>query len=58
MENIHPKKRITDWPREERPREKLIRHGAEHISNAELIAWRKRPCVLYFQALSFKVARY
>ncbi len=30
--------RITDWPKEERPREKLIRFGAEHISNAELIA--------------------
>jgi len=32
------KRRITDWPKEERPREKLIRYGVENISNAELIA--------------------
>ncbi len=38
MGNEGIKKRITDWPKEERPREKLIRYGAEHISNAELIA--------------------
>lgn len=30
--------RITDWPEDERPREKLIRFGAAHLSNAELIA--------------------
>ena len=30
--------RITDWPKDERPREKLLRHGAETLSNAELIA--------------------
>lgn len=30
--------RITDWPEDERPREKLIKHGPESISSAELIA--------------------
>lgn len=30
--------RIKDWPPEERPREKLIRFGADSISSAELIA--------------------
>lgn len=30
--------RITDWPQEERPRERLERLGAESISNAELLA--------------------
>ena len=29
---------ITDWPREERPREKLLAHGATALSNAELLA--------------------
>jgi len=28
----------TDWPLEERPREKLIRHGAETLSDTELLA--------------------
>ena len=32
------KSRITDWPLEERPREKLLALGADAISNAELIA--------------------
>ena len=32
------KSRITDWPLEERPREKLMRLGADAVSNAELIA--------------------
>ncbi len=32
------KSRITDWPLDERPREKLLRYGADTISNAELIA--------------------
>jgi len=32
------KSRITDWPVDERPRERLIAKGAESISNAELIA--------------------
>lgn len=31
-------KRITDWPEEERPRERLMRNGAESVSSAELIA--------------------
>ncbi len=29
---------ITDWPLEERPREKLLRMGAEGLSDAELLA--------------------
>ena len=29
---------ITDWPREERPREKLLAHGPGALSNAELLA--------------------
>ena len=29
---------ITDWPREERPREKLLAHGPTALSNAELLA--------------------
>jgi DNA repair protein RadC len=29
---------ITDWPREERPREKLLAKGAESLSDAELVA--------------------
>lgn len=29
---------ITDWPPEERPREKLLRRGAESLSDAELVA--------------------
>lgn len=32
------KARITDWPLDERPREKLIKSGAESVTNAELIA--------------------
>jgi DNA repair protein RadC len=29
---------ITDWPVEQRPRERLIRNGAHHLSDAELLA--------------------
>lgn len=29
---------ISNWPEDERPREKLILHGAENLSNAELLA--------------------
>lgn len=29
---------ITDWPAESRPREKLLAHGAQHLSDAELLA--------------------
>lgn len=32
------KSRITDWPLDERPREKLMQYGPEAVSNAELIA--------------------
>jgi DNA repair protein RadC len=30
--------RLKDWPAEERPREKLARHGVETLSDAELLA--------------------
>lgn len=29
---------ITDWPQEQRPRERLIRHGPQTLSDAELLA--------------------
>jgi DNA repair protein RadC len=29
---------ITDWPKNERPRERLLRHGAAHLADAELLA--------------------
>jgi DNA repair protein RadC len=29
---------ITDWPVDERPRERLIKHGAQALSDAELLA--------------------
>ena len=29
---------ITDWPEDERPREKLLDRGAEALTNAELLA--------------------
>lgn len=29
---------ITDWPQDQRPRERLIRHGARALSDAELLA--------------------
>ena len=29
---------ITDWPEEERPREKLLQKGAESLTDAELLA--------------------
>ncbi len=29
---------ITDWPADERPREKLLQHGAKSLSDAELLA--------------------
>ncbi len=31
-------KRITDWPKDERPRERLMKSGANSVSSAELIA--------------------
>jgi len=30
--------KITDLPRDERPRERLIKHGASALSNSELLA--------------------
>jgi DNA repair protein RadC len=29
---------ITDWPEDQRPRERLIKHGAQFLSDAELLA--------------------
>lgn len=29
---------ITDWPEDQRPRERLVRHGAQTLSDAELLA--------------------
>lgn len=29
---------ITDWPKADRPREKLLTHGEQHLTDAELIA--------------------
>lgn len=29
---------ITDWPEDQRPRERLVRHGAQALSDAELLA--------------------
>lgn len=29
---------ITDWPAEQRPRERLIKHGPQVLSDAELLA--------------------
>jgi DNA repair protein RadC len=29
---------ITNWPEEERPREKLMNLGARHLTDAELLA--------------------
>ncbi len=31
-------RRIKDWPADERPREKLLAHGAENLTDAELLA--------------------
>jgi len=38
MEMIDPPRRIKDWPEEDRPREKLLAHGPEKLSDAELLA--------------------
>lgn len=40
MKNIETSKRktIKEWPEEQRPREKLLKHGSKALSNAELIA--------------------
>ena len=37
-EPLHFRTRIKDWPDEERPREKLLKHGPETLSDAELLA--------------------
>lgn len=39
--------RITDWPADERPREKLLEQGADVLSDAELLAIF---CVLVLKA--------
>lgn len=35
-EEINPK--VKDWPESERPRERLIKHGADSLSDAQLLA--------------------
>ena len=37
-EPAHYHSKITEWPKEERPRERLISHGAQALSDAELLA--------------------
>jgi DNA repair protein RadC len=29
---------ITDWPEDQRPRERLLKHGPQHLSDSELLA--------------------
>ena len=39
--NYEPKSEylpIKNWPEEERPREKLVKFGKEHLTNCELLA--------------------
>ncbi|NLC70613.1 MAG: DNA repair protein RadC [Desulfuromonadaceae bacterium] len=38
MKTIDPPRRIKDWPEQDRPREKLLAHGADKLSDAELLA--------------------
>jgi DNA repair protein RadC len=38
METLPDKLSIRDWARDDRPREKLMQHGAQTLSDAELIA--------------------
>lgn len=38
MSTIPPKFTLKDWSLEERPREKLISQGSQHLSNSELLA--------------------
>ena len=38
MDNIEYRCTIKELPKEERPREKLLKYGAEQLSNAELLA--------------------
>lgn len=42
---------IADWPEEDRPREKLLKHGAHTLSNAELLAILIRLGVKGFSAV-------
>jgi DNA repair protein RadC len=35
---IYPIMAISDWPESERPRERLLKNGAEHLTDAELLA--------------------
>ncbi len=38
MENTKKSYTIKDWPEYERPRERLLHHGAEYLTDAELLA--------------------
>lgn len=47
---------ITDWPEHERPRERLLRHGASNLSDAELLAIFLRTGVAGKSALDLALA--
>jgi DNA repair protein RadC len=32
--------KITQWPKKERPRERLLQHGPQHLTEAELLGIR------------------
>lgn len=38
LNKIVPSNKIKNWPENERPRERLIKHGAESLSDAQLLA--------------------
>jgi DNA repair protein RadC len=38
LQTNHYTKSICHWPQEDRPREKLLKYGEEHLSNSELLA--------------------
>jgi DNA repair protein RadC len=38
LNNLEFDMSISDWPEQDRPREKLLQYGAQHLSDAELLA--------------------
>jgi len=38
LSNVRDRARVADWPESERPRERLLRHGALALTDAELVA--------------------
>ncbi|MDI9412307.1 MAG: DNA repair protein RadC [Bacillota bacterium] len=49
---MNEKIKIKDLPKEERPRERLIRHGANRLANKELLAILLRTGTRHFSVLS------